>query len=271
MNFREKYLEYDYEKSYLPDDCKLNISPSGFANFISRKHQWYREHVLKEDGFLGSTSSVLGTIVHAIAAAVANSEEVDVQAIEKYVYSNNHLEDFDSDTVLSNYESMATELVNNYVLPNMGNYLEVEATKMASMGNGIYVSGNLDVTEGSKEDVCVVDYKTYNSKTKPKAIPQNYKYQLLVYAYLLKKNGYNPTRIKLVYINRNIDGGISEKTGKPLKSYPPEVTVLVECITDEDIEFISSLLELCKDSVEASEKYPELTHVIWNDPRLRTQ
>ena len=82
-------------------------------------------------------------------------------------------------------------------------------------------------------------------------------------------NGYNPSRIKLVYINRNIDGGVSEKTGKPLKSYPPTVTVLVEEITNDDIEFISGLLDLCKDTVKASEKYPELCHVIWQDPRLR--
>ena len=70
-------------------------------------------------------------------------------------------------------------------------------------------------------------------------------------------------------MNRNIDGGMSEKTGKPLKSYPPEVTVLVESITEEDIEFIDGLLDLCADSVLAGQEFPELLHVIWNDPRLK--
>ena len=262
-------LEYDNKKEYLPKDCRLNISPSNFANFISRRHQWYREVVLKEDGFLGSTSSVLGTLVHAIAECVSTGVDVDVEMIEKYVADNALLEDFCADTVLNNYEQMATELVNSYVVPNMDNYLEVESVHMFGLGNGIYISGKLDVLEGTKEDCCIVDYKTYSSKTTPKAIPQNYKYQLLVYAYLLKKNGYNPSRIKLVYINRNIDGGLSEKTGKPLKSYPPVVTVLVEAITDEDLDFIEGLLGLCKDTVLASEKHPELCHVIWNDPRLK--
>lgn len=264
-------LEYDHKKEYLPKDRKLNISPSGFSNFVSKKHQWFREVVLKEKGFEGSTASVLGTIVHAIAECVATDVEVDVKAINAYVKDNEHLEDFRADVVLDNYEGMATELVNSYVLQNMDNYLEVESVHVADLGDGVYVSGSLDVLEGTKDDCCVVDYKTYNSKTKPKAIPMHYKYQLLVYAFLLWKNGYNPSRVKLVYINRNIDGGISEKTGKPLKNYPPEVTVLVEEITTEDLEFIEGLLYLCKDSFEASEKHPELRHVIWNDPRLKIE
>ena len=74
-----------------------------------------------------------------------------------------------------------------------------------------------------------------------------------------------------MYINRQIDGGISDKTGKPLKSYPPEVTVLTETITQEDLDFIGSLLELCVDTVEASKLHPELTHVIFHDPRLRPE
>lgn len=265
-------LEYDHEKKHLPKSCKLNISPSGFAAFIQQKHQWYRENILKEGGFMGSTPSVLGTVVHYIAECVGTETDVDKTAIDEYIASQVEKlgpEDFDADVVYENFEAMATELVNSYILPNVHNYLEVESTFMASLGNDIYVSGKLDVLEGTKEDCCIVDYKTYNSKSTPKSIPMNYKYQLLVYAYLLKKNGYNPTRIKLVYINRNIDGGLSEKTQKPLKSYPPKVTVLVQEITSDDIEFITGLLELCHDTVQASENHPELRHVIWADPRLK--
>lgn len=269
MSFKEKYLEYDHVKAYLPQDCKVNISPSSFASFIQSKHNWYRQQVQGLDKFQGSTSSVIGTIVHSIAAAVAKKEEVDKEAIYEYINDNNSLEDYCSTTVVDSFEQMATELVNSYVLPNRSNYHSVEDTYMASLGDGIYVSGSVDFTEGEKGDICIGDYKTFNSKTKPRTIPMNYKYQLLVYAWLLKQNGYNPTRIKLVYINRNIDGGISEKTGKPLKSYPPEVTVLVESIDDEGMEFIEGLLNLCKDTVEAGENHPELLHVIWQDPRLK--
>lgn len=264
-------LEYDHDKDYLPEDCALNISPSKFSKFIEKKHNWYREVVLKEDGFMGSTSSVIGTIVHYLAECVATKADIDKDAIFEYVESNTEKLEEDqycATTVMDNFETMASVLINEYVLPNMDNYLEVESVHMAPLGEGIYVSGKLDVLEGTKEDCCVVDYKTYSSKTKPKAIPLAYKYQLLVYAWLLKQNGYNPSRIKLVYVNRPVDGGVSEKTGKPLKSYPSEVTVLVECITDEDIAFIESMLFLCRDSLLAGENHPDLLHVIWNDPRL---
>jgi hypothetical protein len=262
-------LEYDHDTSYLPDDCVLKISPSKFSKFVSRKHQWYREVVMKENGFAGSTSSVIGTIVHYIAECVALKKDIDKTAIYEYIESSKSIgEEYCAETVLANFEQMATMLVREYVLPNMDNYLEVETVHTAGLGYGVYASGKLDVLEGRKDDCCVVDYKTYNSKTKPKVIPADYRYQLLVYAAILKVNGYNPTRIKLVYVSRNIDGGLSEKTGKPLKSYPPEVTVLTECITEEDIDFIKSLLNLCTDSVLAGQEYPELLHVIWNDPRL---
>ena len=112
------------------------------------------------------------------------------------------------------------------------------------------------------------DYKTYSSKTKPRTIPQHYKYQLLVYAWILAQLGWNVTRIRLIYVNRHIEGEISEKTGKRMKSYPPEVTVLTESIDKTDIDFIEGLLHLAVDSCKASEKHPELRHVIWHDPRL---
>ncbi len=92
-----------------------------------------------------------------------------------------------------------------------------------------------------------------------------------MYAFILRLNGYNPTRLRLVYVNRHIEGEISEKTGKRMKTYYPEVTVITETITDEDIDFIGGLLELCVDTVQASEVYPKLNHVIWHDPRLKPE
>ena len=162
---------------------------------------------------------------------------------------------------------MAEELVNSYVLEHK--MLSVEEQVGHEIMDGYAAAGQIDRLEGHKEDCMIVDYKTYNSKTKPKAFPQYYKYQLLVYAWILTKLGYNPTRIRLVYVNRYIDGGISDKTGKPLKSYPPEVTVLTEVITEEDLDFINGLLELAVDSVEAAKDHPELRHVIFHDPRLK--
>ena len=256
-----------YVPATIPDDAKFKISPSAFAKFISAPHNWYRSEVLKEDPFSHSTSTVIGTIVHYCAEMVSKGEMVDKKAINEYIDMQELHDDYDPDVVRHQYPMMAECLVNDYVLAH--SMIEAETQHILDIGDGYYAGGTLDRLEGDDNEVMIVDYKTYHSKTTPKAIPAYYKYQLLVYASILKHNGYNPTRIRLVYVNRHIDGGISEKTGKPLKSYPPVVTVLTEVISEEDFEFIEGLMELCVDSLEAVEKYPELTHIIFHDPRLR--
>jgi len=258
-----------YVPAHIPDDAVFKISPSAFAKFIQTPHSWYRDEVLKENPFTHNTSTVIGTIVHYCAEMVTKGEMVDTKAIDEYIDMLEMHDDYDPELVRSQYPAMAECLVNYYVLDH--DYLEAETQHVAHIGDGYYAGGTLDRLEGEMSDCMVVDYKTYNSKTKPKTIPIYYKYQLLVYAYILSTNGYNPTRVRLVYVNRNIDGGISEKTKKPLKSYPPEVTELTEVITEEDLSFIKGLMELCVDSLKATENHPELTHIIWHDPRLKPE
>lgn len=257
----------DYVSAPVPEGCKFKISPSSFGYFIEKPWMWYRQHVLGLDVFEYSTSSVLGTVVHYVAEQVASGNEVNEEHIEEYIEKHEENEDYCKDTVRANWYQMAEVLVNNYTLTDQCNVFEVEQQVYAEIAKKIIAAGTFDLLEGEKDDCMLTDYKTYNSKSKPKAITSIYRYQLLVYVWILRKLGYNVTRIRLVFINRNIDGGISEKTGKPLKSYPPEVTVLTESVTDEDMEFIESQLNLCVETLEASEKYPELRHVIWHDMR----
>lgn len=258
-----------YVSTPLPEGYRFKISPSAFSNFILFPHNWYRSEVLKEELFSYNTSSVIGTCVHYCAECVSKKIPVDENIINEYIDSFLIKEDYDPEVAKNSFKAMAECLVNDYVLEN--DFIDTEMQMSAPVKLDYAAAGTCDAVQGTKEDTIVVDYKTYNSKTKPRAMPSYYRYQLLVYAWMLKVNGYNPTRIRLVYVNRNIEGEISEKTNKRLKSYPPEVTVLTESITDEDLDFIYSLMELCVESVEAVKKYPELTHVIFHDPRLKIQ
>ena len=262
-------LTYNNNLDKMPEGFKLKISPSQFPKFVQRPHEWYRSEILGEKDFTHNTSSVIGTIVHFCAEMVAKEQEVDVEAINEYIDSWEVNETYDPVILRNQWQEMAERLVNDYVLDR--EFLAVEEFKCGEVRDGFYIGGVEDVLEGTKEDCMLGDYKTYHSKTKPRAIPAGYKYQLLTLAALWKKHGYNVTRIRLIYINRHIEGEISEKTGKQLKSYPPEVTVLTETITPADFEFIESLLELCVDSVEAAEKHPELVHVIFHDMRLKEE
>lgn len=259
--------ELDYKPASVPDDCVFKISPSAFSKFIDKPHVWYREEVLQEDVFSHNTSSVLGTSVHFCAYKVATNQEVDTDEIERYINKWEIHEDYDPNIVRDQYVGMAERLVNDYVLERT-QILGAEQEFCVELKDGYYVAGTIDLLEGILEDCMVSDYKTYSSKTKPRTIPQHYKYQLLVYAWILTQLGYTVTRVRLVYVNRHIEGEISEKTGKRMKSYPPEVTVLTTEIGREDLDFIEGLLLLCVDSMKATAAHPDLRHVIWHDPRL---
>jgi len=259
----------DYVKTPKPNESATVFSPSQFSKFIDKPHNWYREQILEEEGFTGNTSSVIGTIVHYIAETVAKGLSVDKEEIARYIAAKEPSEDYDPVVVEAMYPTMAEALVNGYVLENKNNYHATEESLITEIDKNCFLGGTIDVIQGSLQDAMIVDYKTYNNKIKPKAIPNYYKYQLLCYAAMAKANGYNVTRIRLVYVNRPIEGAISEKTGKRLKSYPSEVTVLTEELTEDDMKFIKSMLYLAVDSLEAAKDHPELVHVIFHDPRLK--
>lgn len=259
----------DYVPATVPDDCKFKISPSAFGTFIDQPWNWYRQQIQKLDVFEYNTMSVAGTIIHYCAEQVAKNEKVDEQAIEDYISAKENNEFFNQDEVRNIWYDMAHTLINDYLLSQVQTVLAAEQQICAEIKNKYYVAGTADLLQGTKEDCILTDYKSYSSKIKPKSITGRYKYQLLTYAWALRKNGYNVNRIRLVFVNRFIDGGISEKTGKPLKSYPPEVTVLTETITQEDLDYIESMLELCVDSLEASIKHPELAYLIFHDMRIK--
>jgi ATP-dependent helicase/DNAse subunit B len=260
-----------YKPATTPEDCVFCISPSAFGKFVNRPFDWYAQQCLKQGVFDYNTSSIIGTVVHYVACKVAADEEVDERAIEEFIMSHAEKEDFVIQDALSSWYEMASILVNDYTLPAKNKSIQAELDVCAEVKNKVYAAGSIDLVEGPKTDCIVTDYKTYNSKTKPKTISADYRYQLLTYAWILKQKGYNVTRIRTVNINRHIDGGLSEKTGNPLKSYPPEITVLTETIDDTSFDFIQGLLEMCVDTLEASEKHPELRHVLWHDPRLKVE
>ena len=260
--------EFEYHNE--PKDGVFRISASQFSKFVDRPWDWYREHILGEDGFTGSTSSVLGTIIHTAAERVANNLPFTKEHVEEFLATITDPE-IDKSTIREQYPLMAAELINSYVLPNKQSFHEAEPFLTIDLGSDIEVGGSIDRVEscGDGGTYRIIDFKSYHSKTKPKKIPQGYKYQLLIYASVYSKCKQPISEIRLVYINRHIDGGFSEKTGKPLKSYPPEVTVLTEPVTADDIAYIDSMIDMCRETLLAAEAHPELIWLLFRDPRLK--
>ena len=282
-------LDYIPGTSIIPPDA-TGISPSRLHEFFSKPHQWYRTEVLGEDGFTGSTASVLGTIVHFVAESFTKEQKVDKTEIWRYIYdetsngkrekqlakllttTEEQVEEFlianstnpeiNAEQILFQYKNMGNDLIQH--LRTQGLPERSEQLVKAEILPGYYVCGSADAVRGTT----LVDYKTTSDKSLKDTIPYNYKLQLLCYAYMYRKMGVHIDTISITWIRKFIDGGTSLKTGKPLKSYPVETKSIFQTITNEDIQFIEDLLKLVAESLEASKLYPHLRHIIWKDYRL---
>ena len=177
---------------------------------------------------------------------------------------------------------MGEALVNQYISTNRPT--EVEPFVMYEIAPGVFPSGSIDAIQNGM----IIDYKTFNPltgtedkpsiKSAPTSIPMNYRYQLLIYAYICIKNGNPIDRIRLVYVNRSADTrrpGKPKANGSPGKELgryqAPEVTVLTEVVTEEDLIFIESLLKLCAETYIKYKEDPSLAYLLYRDYRLKEQ
>jgi hypothetical protein len=260
---------FTYKKLSIPD-CSFKISPSSIGKFFSYPSVWYKDNVLGEKSFTASTSTVLGTIVHAAAQSYAEKTTFTREMVEEYITETAKKQPLTEDaiqldTIRNAYPDMAMTLINDYIRHNPPT--EVERSLWCPILDNIYIGGTCDNRTGDT----IIDYKSYSSATEPTKISFDYKIQALAYAFMFRYNGIPINRIRLVYVNRPIDTrSISDKTGKPIgKITPPRVTVLTEVITEDDWKMITDTLTLMAESIQAVRSYPELTHIIFKSMSLK--
>lgn len=253
---------FSYNPGTFPADS-FRISPSQLSRFFDTTSQWWREFYLGEaPAFTGSTASHLGTCVHAAAAMYHDSQSIDHAAILSYIDSLPS--DIDKAEIRFQYPLMANTLIQSYLSRNTHTYSE-EFVSHELLPN-IFVGGSIDASTPN----IVVDFKTTSSKTAPTSFPRPYYFQLLTYAWLLRKQGRPIDQLRLVYVTRTIDGGYSEKTGNKLKDYPSTCTVLNHLITQADWDLIDGCLNLIADSIAFAKANPQSLYLLAQDFRLRT-
>ena len=281
-------LDYDNGENVVPEGS-FRISASGIARFITDGNAWWRENLLGESGFTGSTASVLGTLVHYCAeryALTSTFSDDDKSEVANYLLKHTDPEykeynpDVDKSIIDNQFPIMAQNLINSYVSSNMPT--EVEPFVAHEIKPNIFVGGSIDALEGVyiNEPIpgspvtssgTIVDYKTTSMIKLPDTIKYEYRLQLLTYAWVLKQKGINIDRIRIVYVSRDKPGAISEKTGKQLKSYPSQVKVLTENILEQDLEYIDGIINLIADSIERWNSTPEDRYLLAKDYRLKIQ
>jgi hypothetical protein len=264
------------------------ISPSALHTFFSKPTEWYRKHFLGEEPFTGSTKTYLGTIVHFVAQSYVLSQTLDKSEVYKYLYSElcpnspppdftnesaciSHIRmhstkpDIDIEYIAEQYKPMGNALIQH--IRSRGLPQHVEKLLGTQVTPSCWVAGSIDAIHNTT----VIDYKTTSDLTPKDAIPYNYKLQLLAYAYICKANNIPIDRISIVWITNHTVGRISDKTGKPMKDYPATVHQVTEIISQEDLDFIESLLNLVSDSVDYVNANPDTAYLLFKDYRLKPQ
>lgn len=265
-------LDYEYDNQTIPGTFR--ISASQISNFFDFTNNWYRKNLLGEDvGFKGSTSSVAGTCIHwAAENYIKDGQLTQENKDEMYAYINEQAEKFPDlvnpdqcREIMTPMWKSLREFINNNPGGLVEPFLEVEILPGITVGGSIdrlYIPGDTTVYTSLEQlrgkSVIIQDWKTTSTKyASDKSITQsamtkNYEWQLLVYAYVLKKAyNINTQAIQDIFITREYEGEISEKTGKRGKAYPSMVVPIGKPVHPEDLDFIESIINIVANSVQS--------------------
>ena len=257
MNF------FQYNNGESITNGAFRISASQLSRFFDDTSNWYREFLLGEGGFLGSTATELGNCIHAAAAMHHTLKSIDHQQIHAYI-----------DSLTS--PDIDINLIRDQLDPMLGAFLPfLRSTRVTASEQflykeilpGIGVGGSCDAFDSHTGTI--FDYKTTSQKTQITSFSRAYWFQLMTYAWLYKQLGHQVNYIKLVYITRNETGRFSEKTGKPLQDYPSQVYTVQEPVTQANLDLIESCIKLIAEYVQCWQQHPELRHILAQDYRLK--
>ena len=261
----------DYKENYetLIPEGNFRISPSMIAKFTDKKWEWYQSQVLGNTEFNGNTATVLGTCVHRCAEVFTKCKTEEERAfirdeIPAYINSFKDNPEVDTNYCLEQWKPMGQALID--YLRVFGIPDRSEDAIAVKLMDGVYVGGTADAVIGNT----IIDFKTTSKlNVDDTYIPNNYKMQLLAYAYIYRKLGVDISSMRLVWITNNVVGRISEKTGKPMKDYPARVVPVTQVITEDDMRFIEDYLKLIGETYLKSKESPELIYLLYGDYRLK--
>jgi len=230
------------------------ISPSGVSKFFATPRQWWGETKLGESGFEGSTSTLLGNIVHHFADCAAKKESPGSSSELVNDYLTKQTIDYDRADIDTLWKDMSTTLIDACVSGRT--FDSTEQFIHWKLLPGIYTAGTYDaLLPLGNGTYSVRDYKTAGQK--PTGISYAYRMQAHVYAYILTKLGKPVSQIELQYIVR------------PTKTLPCRHFEFKEPFTQEHFDKIESQLMTIAHSVKLWDENPDLRWALAQDIRLK--
>ena len=244
--------------------ARYNISPSSIASWFENPKYWYLSNIKKEVMFTDNTNTVFGTILHYAAEKYYDITEGKYSktklydVVLGYLTTFNNNADVDEWWIRDNLDShiaVLFEFLSTRDKPKLMEY----PTGFKPRDN-FFIGGTVDAVNGTT----VTDYKTCSSFAKE--IKIHHKFQLLLYAEALNRNGIDIDTIEIVQIKRgDIKGKVSEKTGKIIGIKKPEIKSIKQKITDDDRAWLKHHMRVLLDTLEVYDKHPELAAVLFRE------
>ena len=254
--YEELFGQYDTKLTKL-DSSIFRIRPSSIESFFNFPAEWCREFILKQDRpFKGSTSTVLGTVLHkcyeyAMVGKNLKKEDIDACIIE---YDRLNPAICNPEEIIQVYPSILEEVLNTFIHPlaskSVAKYTEQEF--IYEVQPNYVVRGIADLQYGT----IISDYKNVSTKPNIESIPFGYKMQLLCAALALKKQGKLIDTIEIVY-------GV-----RPTKTLGARCFVVREIINPIMLQQVNEVLDLIAGSVELVKTKPELINYIFKSMKL---
>lgn len=236
------------EYSYKAIEGKIRISPSSFYLLFDNPAKWYKQ-ATSMDKNIPNTNMVLGTLIHNRIEQFFKGIDISIQ--EEYAYRQSFANNVEVDDweIEEKLEPMWVVLL-DYFSTTEDIPVEVEQQLIYEpKSDNCYISGTYDY----RSEDTIGDYKTTN--TKQTCIKTHHKLQLLVYAYLLRRNGIQIENIEVVYI-------VKPKQLKT-KYNCPIVQVFREPIEQEDMDFIINQLKMLVTRIDMCKANPELIDILF--------
>lgn len=236
-NLTERLRYYGGEKL---KENQIRISPSSIQLLSDNEEVWYRRNILKESSLRTSTAMRLGTLTHYLCECYLTGEEEPSEG-DIIQWLEDSQED-DMWRVLEQSSQMSKAFKDSYPREWVSKsesevWVEYEPT------DGVIFSGTADIIVGDT----VIDIKT---STKKKSSIGDYRYQLLLLAWILNKNGRDITKMGIINLV------------PATKTLPARYTYIEEEINQDEMKSFIQWLKLKYKKVLLAKEYGDDWEVV---------
>ena len=255
---------YQDKRELIPQD-KYLFSVTQMQKFFVNPNEFFRKVILKEDTEFHNNNTILGTLIHNAISQMYEKKQVSIQEVKEYINSIDA--EIDKYWIVSKYEQMVGQVLNNVKGISLDYPTEWEKSYVLQLTDNVYVGGTIDV----RYENLLLDFKTSSKLTlkKDDELPQKYIDQLYTYSYMLHKNGVAVDKCGIVYFTIPEVNRTSLVTGKRMKDYPMQFFIKDFYLQQDYMETIEKRLKLIAESIEYVLEHKESLYLFAKDYDLK--